>query len=313
MAEPTPINCQTTLISTDPGNDCNQIAQCLVGFTSKPLTQPGACTCVPLEEVSRVGLCCCHKYGLQRFQRQQSPGNLDYISQSRQTLAKEPCVNWRVSVQAETSSTAALNTTSNRIANVSNVTVQSDLFTANESPKKNPFWMPPKLLPLRYELVNPRDLIIMITRWLSLCAHNDKIGVGNAKLTPFRSKAVPRISVYGYLRRLAHYAVLSSPVLLSMTVYLQRLRSMHPALRISSLNIHRLLLACATVASKCVSDCCWTNRIYARIGGVRATELAHLELELLKCLAWNALPHTNQLEALYLGLIKNNEGYLLEP
>lgn len=97
-----------------------------------------------------------------------------------------------------------------------------------------------------------------------------------------------------------------------MTIYLQRLRNAHPALRISSLNVHRLLLTCTTVASKCVSDYFWTNQTYAQIGGVRARELTLLELELLKHLGWNTVPHTERLEELYFGLIESHEGYLLE-
>lgn len=98
-----------------------------------------------------------------------------------------------------------------------------------------------------------------------------------------------------------------------MKIYLQRLRNMHPALRISSLNVHRLLLACTTVASKCISDCFWTNQIYAQIGGVHAGELTLLGLELLKHLAWNTVPHAENLKELYFGLVESHEGYLLEP
>ena len=285
----------------------------MVGFTPEFVTQPDACTYGPFEKVSRMGFHCCCKYQLYcQWLRRQKLAKLAYITQSRPTLGKEPCVNVEVSVQAKLS-TMEMDTTSNMVLNVSSTTAQGNLFTEKVSLTKQPFPTSPKLLPRRYELASPLDLINIITSWLSQSAHNDKLRPLNNKLSWFYSKAVPRISVLRYLQRLTRYAALSSPILLSMMVYLQRLRNTHPALRISSLNVHRLLLACSTVASKCISDWFWTNQTYAQIGGVRARELTLLELELLKCLAWTTVLHTEHLEELYFGLIESHEGYLLEP
>ena len=100
---------------------------------------------------------------------------------------------------------------------------------------------------------------------------------------------------------------------MSMMVYLRRLRNKHPASKISSLNAHRLLLACPTVASKFISDCLWTDQIYAQIGGVRARELTRPELRLLQDLAGDILPNTKQLEELYFCLVEGYERYFLEP
>lgn len=313
MTQPTPINCQTTLASIDPGNGCNQVTHRLVGFTSEFATQPEACIYSPRERVSRMGFRCCRKHPLHcRCLRRQWLAKLDYITQSRPTLGKEPCVNSEVSAQTKLSA-MEMNTASNMVVKVSNATEQGNPFTEKVSRTKQPFLTSAKLLPRRYELARPLDLINIITSWLSQSAHNDKLRPPNNKLTRFHSKAVPRISVYGYLQRLTRHAALSSPILLSMMIYLQRLRNTNPALRISSLNVHRLLLACTTVASKCVSDYFWTNQIYAQIGGVRAKELTLLELELLEHLAWNTVPHTEHLEQLYFGLIESHEEYLLEP
>lgn len=208
-----------------------------------------------------------------------------------------------------------MNKMSNVIMNVSNDTVQG--CTKKESFIKQPFLISSKLFPCRYEFANPLDLINLISSWLSQSAHNDKLRGGSNKITQFHSKTVPRISVREYLKRLTRYAALSPSILLTMTVYLQRLRNAHPALRISSLNVHRLLLACSTVASKCISDCFWTNQIYAQIGGVCARELTLLELKLLQCLTWDIMPHTEQLEDLYFclveshDLVESHEGYFL--
>lgn len=260
-----------------------------------------------------MGFCCCCKYSLYCWCLWwQWLDKLDYIMQSRPMLGKEPCVNSGVSAQTKLSA-MEMNTASNMVFKVSNATVQGNPFTEKVSLTKQLFLMSAKILSCCYELANPLDLIDIITSWLWQSAHNDKSRPLNNKLTRFHSKAIPQISVYGYLQWLACYAALSSPILLNMKIYLQRLRNMHPALRISSLNVHRLLLACTTVASKCISDCFWTNQIYAQIGGVHAGELTLLGLELLKHLAWNTVPHAENLKELYFGLVESHEGYLLEP
>lgn len=263
------------------------------------------------ENVSRMGFHCCWKYPLHcRRQQRQLLAKSDHITNLKPTLKKEPCINSGSSAQARTSATA-MKTTSDVVDNASNATAQHILLT--EKLTKQLFLVFPKPLPHRYEYASPLDLIDIISSWLSKCVYNDKLRVRNNELTWFHSKAVPRISVHEYLQRLARYSALSTPVLLSMMIYLQRLRNKHPSLRISSLNAHRLLLACSTVASKFVSDYFWTNQVYAQVGGVRARELTLLELRLLQGLAWDIVPHTKQLEELYFCLVKGHERYFPEP
>lgn len=298
------------MASIDPGNGCNQVTHCLAGLVSEFATLPGACTCGSREKVSRMGFCCCREYP-QNCQCLRRLTKLDYITPPGPIIGKKSCVNSGVSAQTKLS-TSEIKTVSNTVVKVSNASAKGYALTEKVSLTKQPFLTSSKLLPRHYEFASPLDLINIITSWLSYFAHNDKLRPANNELTLFHSKAVPQITVYGYLQRLACYAALSSPILLSMMSYLQRLRHMHPALRISSWNVHRLLLACTTVASKCISDCFWTNQLYAQIGGVRARDLTLLELELLKYLAWNTIPHTKHLEELYFGLIEGHKGYSLE-
>lgn len=50
---------------------------------------------------------------------------------------------------------------------------------------------------------------------------------------------------------------------------------------IDSYNIHRLLIAGVTVASKFFSDVFYTNSRYAKVGGLPQSELNQLELQFL--------------------------------
>lgn len=81
----------------------------------------------------------------------------------------------------------------------------------------------------------------------------------------------------------------------------------------SSLTVHRFLIASATVGSKGLSDSFWTNKTYARVGGISVVELALLELEFLWRVEWRIVPQPEVLVDYYLSLVERCEGYQLEP
>ncbi|KAL1987531.1 hypothetical protein VTN96DRAFT_3458 [Rasamsonia emersonii] len=171
-----------------------------------------------------------------------------------------------------------------------------------------------KLLPRRYELVHPNDLVVLISSMLmELIQYNDKIPLNEGRLTRFHSRTPPRISVRDYLQRLTTHATLSPPILLSMVYYIDRLCALYPAFTVSSLTVHRFLIASATVASKGLSDSFWTNKTYARVGGISVAELALLELEFLWRVEWKIVPQPEVLVDYYLSLVERCEGYQLEP
>ncbi|KAL1967309.1 hypothetical protein VTN77DRAFT_3355 [Rasamsonia byssochlamydoides] len=171
-----------------------------------------------------------------------------------------------------------------------------------------------KLLPRRYELADPNDLVVLISSMLmELIQYNDKIPLNEGRLTRFHSRTPPRISVRDYLQRLTTHATLSPPILLSMVYYIDRLCALYPAFTVSSLTVHRFLIASATVASKGLSDSFWTNKTYARVGGISVAELALLELEFLWRVEWRIVPQPEVLVDYYLSLVERCEGYQLEP
>lgn len=170
-----------------------------------------------------------------------------------------------------------------------------------------------KCLPARYEFADPKDLVVLISSMLlELIRFNDKIPLHQGRLTRFHSRSPPRISVHDYLQRLTTHATLSPPILLSMVYYIDRLCALYPAFTVSSLTIHRFLITSATVASKGLSDSFWTNKTYARVGGISMTELALLELEFLFRVEWRIVPQPEVLNDYYQSLAERCEGYEIQ-
>lgn len=170
-----------------------------------------------------------------------------------------------------------------------------------------------KLLPERYDLANTNDIVALISSMLmELIQLNDKIPLDQGRLTRFHSRSPPQISVHDYLRRLTTHATLAPPILLSMVYYIDRLCALYPAFTVSSLTIHRFLIASATVASKGLSDSFWTNKTYARVGGISMTELALLELELLIRMEWRIVPQPEVLVDYYQSLAARCDGYEIQ-
>jgi hypothetical protein len=179
--------------------------------------------------------------------------------------------------------------------------------------KARPDAPPVRLMPLQYENCNTRDLVVLIASMLmELIRYNDAIPLRDGQLTRFHSRAPPGISVLDYLQRLTTHATLSPPILLSVVYYIDRLCALYPAFTISSLTVHRFLITSSTVASKGLSDSFWTNKTYARVGGVSMKELALLELEFLTRMEWRIVPKPEVLVDYYKSLIARNSQYQLE-
>ncbi|KAK8039149.1 hypothetical protein PG993_007560 [Apiospora rasikravindrae] len=182
--------------------------------------------------------------------------------------------------------------------------------SSRNSPKRSrPSEGPPKVLPLRYELCDVEDMVVLISNMLSeLIETNDSIAMKNSHLTRFHSRTAPGISVLDYLHRLAKHATLSPPLLLSMVYYIDRLCALYPDFTINTLTVHRFLITAATVAGKGLSDSFWNNTFYAKVGGVKVAELKLLELEFLYRVDWKIVPNPEVLVAYYKGLVERCGG-----
>jgi hypothetical protein len=97
-----------------------------------------------------------------------------------------------------------------------------------------------------------------------------------------------------------------------MIYYMDRLCALFPEFSVTSLTIHRFLVAAATVAAKGLSDSYYSNARYAYVGGIRVTELHVLERELLYRLDWKIVPCPEVLVDYYYSLVARADGYVLE-
>ena len=69
-------------------------------------------------------------------------------------------------------------------------------------------------------------------------------------------------------------------------MYLQRLKTKDPTICVTSYNLQRLLLVSVMLAHKYLDDLYYSNKHWARIGGVTVQEINHLEATVLRLLDW---------------------------
>lgn len=91
-----------------------------------------------------------------------------------------------------------------------------------------------------------------------------------ASILCFHARNIPSIDVQSYLNRILKYCPTSNEVFLSLLVYFDRmsknaLATTGQPFAIDSYNIHRLVIAGVTVASKFFSDIFYTNSRYAKV------------------------------------------------
>lgn len=105
--------------------------------------------------------------------------------------------------------------------------------------------------------------------WRTLTTASKTALSSNMSLT-FHARNVPTISLEAYLLRILRYCPASNEVFLSLLVYFDRMSRLakeacgRPFI-IDSYNIHRLVIAGVTVASKFFSDVFYTNSRYAKV------------------------------------------------
>lgn len=152
----------------------------------------------------------------------------------------------------------------------------------------------------------------------------------------FRGKHIPQISLYQYFQRIQKYCPISNDVFLSLLVYFDRISKRCNTLPtqngnsddineisknlnnlqninndndnddnqkknsqifvMDSYNIHRLIIAGVTVATKFFSDFFYSNARYAKVGGITLQELNHLELQFLILCDFKLLISVNELQ-----------------
>lgn len=142
---------------------------------------------------------------------------------------------------------------------------------------------PPSNIPSRTSLSSVRDSDAPIWRTLTT-ASRTAISTPSSTLT-FHARNVPTISLEAYLLRILKYCPTTNEVFLSLLVYFDRMTKMSEEATgrtfvIDSYNIHRLVIAGVTVASKFFSDVFYTNSRYAkvRIAPLSFTNVSYLTI-----------------------------------
>ncbi|KAG6825049.1 hypothetical protein H0H87_012573 [Tephrocybe sp. NHM501043] len=128
-----------------------------------------------------------------------------------------------------------------------------------------------------------RDLPPHSTLWLALTTASRVALTTPAATLTFHARNVPTISLEAYLLRILKYCPTTNEVLL---VYFDRMSNLSGdavgrSFVIDSFNIHHLVIASITIASKFFSNVFYTNSRYAKVGGLPLTELNQLELQFL--------------------------------
>lgn len=105
--------------------------------------------------------------------------------------------------------------------------------------------------------------------WRTLTTASRSALSSNMSLT-FHARNIPTITLEAYLLRILKYCPASNEVFLSLLVYFDRMSKLAKeacgkAFVIDSYNIHRLVIAGVTVASKFFSDVFYTNSRYAKV------------------------------------------------
>ncbi|WWC85553.1 uncharacterized protein L201_000417 [Kwoniella dendrophila CBS 6074] len=172
----------------------------------------------------------------------------------------------------------------------------------------------PPLLPWAFSLC-PLDILVdLLTHMLELLIkHNDQVVLTPDALTRFHSRAAPGISVKDYLRRIVKYTNLEKIPLLSLLAYIDTTCTNLPTFTLSSLTVHRFLIASICAGSKAQCDVFCTNAHYAKVGGIKTQELNALERELLRVTKWDLCCHADQLQKYYTSLIRSHGGYAQSP
>jgi hypothetical protein len=150
------------------------------------------------------------------------------------------------------------------------------------------FDFPPK--PLKEKIImaqNPMTGREFSQTLLNLC------NPGPVPLTVFDSHRLPEMSLDVYVDRLLRYLCRGEETFILALVYVDRLLSKWPYWRLTSFNIHRVVLTCLLLAVKINEDEVRSNHYYARVGGVSLTELNRLEAVLCAALDWRLYVSTD--------------------
>ncbi|XP_077234363.1 cyclin-U2-1-like [Tasmannia lanceolata] len=108
-----------------------------------------------------------------------------------------------------------------------------------------------------------------------------KCGLISSKTCVFDCDETLDMTIQSFLERIFRYTHVAPPVFVVAYIYIDRLCHFHSEFRISSSNVHRLLITTIMVASKFVEDLNYRNSYFAKVGGLMTMEMNKLEVDFL--------------------------------
>ncbi|KAK9693898.1 cyclin-like protein interacting with PHO85 [Basidiobolus ranarum] len=124
------------------------------------------------------------------------------------------------------------------------------------------------------------NVIRLVARYLKAELKNNDM-YSDPSVTLFHSSIIPDISIKSYIRRIQKFITFGNDSLVAILIYLDRAMKSASDFYVNSYTIHRLLITSITVANKFLSDVCYPNSRYAKVGGLSLHEMNSLELEFL--------------------------------
>lgn len=107
------------------------------------------------------------------------------------------------------------------------------------------------------------------------------------KVSCFQSVSAPKISIADYIKRIRKYFMCSNECFVLALVFIDRICQKHPYITMCSLTAHRLVMTAVLIAAKLHDDVYYSNKYYARVGGLSLEETNGLEAAMLDLLDWN--------------------------
>ncbi|KAJ6306659.1 hypothetical protein OIU78_021887 [Salix suchowensis] len=99
-------------------------------------------------------------------------------------------------------------------------------------------------------------------------------------VTIFHGLRPPTVSIRDYVDRIFKYSACSPSCFVVAHIYMDRFLQ-QTDIRLTALNVHRLLITSVMIAAKFVDDAFFNNAYYAKVGGVSTEELNRLEMKFL--------------------------------
>jgi hypothetical protein len=129
------------------------------------------------------------------------------------------------------------------------------------------------------------------------CETPVEVTASGGNLTVFHAVREPNVSIQDYLFRIARYFLCSPECFVMALIYVDRIVRRHSDFIVCKLNVHRLIVTSMMLSVKFFDDVYYSNAYYAKVGGVRGSEMNVLEAHFLRLLDWDLFVKPEEFEA----------------